>query len=554
MADADFIIVGAGSSGSALAYRLSESGKHSILVLEYGGSDAGPLINMPAALSYPMNLKLYDWGYKTEPEPYLNGREIAAPRGKVIGGSSSINGMVYVRGHARDFDSWSQLGATGWSFSDVLPYFKRLENWHSCESNANPKWRGSDGPLHITRVANRNPLHEAFERAGQQAGFELTNDYNGQKQEGFGPMEQTIWRGKRWSAASAYLKPALKRHNVRMIRCQALRIEFDGKTAVGVDVLIKNKRQILKANSEIIISASAFNSPKLLLLSGIGPADELNNLNINVIADRPGVGQNLQDHPEVSIQQQCLQPITLYKHNNLFGKLVAGIQWSLFRSGVGASNHFESCSFIRSSPGVEYPDIQMHFLPIAIRYDGKSGATGHGYQIHIGPMRCASRGCVTLQSNDPLVPPRILFNYMKEAQDLINFRKCIHLAREIFAQPAFDPYRGIEIQPGTNVQSDDELDDFIRNNIESAYHPVGTCRMGDSSDKFAVVDPDCKVIGVNKLRVIDSSIFPQLTYGNTNGPSIMVGEKAADHILGKKLPVDETSQIWINPRWEVSDR
>ena len=551
---ADYVIIGSGSSGSALTYRLAQNSDDRIIVLEFGGSDFGPFINMPAALSYPMNMKRYDWGYFTEPEPHLDGRQIAAPRGKVIGGSSSINGMVYVRGHARDFDNWAQLGASGWSYRDVVPYFRRMENWHDCGSGGDPEIRGNDGPLHVTRGERKNPLIEAFELAGVQAGYQTTEDYNGFKQEGFGPMEQTIWKGKRWSAASAYLKPALQRSNVEMIRCLARRIIFEGRKAVGVEIEIGQRTEVIRANKEIIVSASAFNSPKLLMLSGIGPAEELTELGIEVLVDRPGVGSNLMDHPEVYIQQACKQDVSLFKYWNWSAKLIAGVQWTLFRTGVGTSNHFESCAFIRSSPGVEYPDIQIHFLPIAIRYDGQAVSEGHGYQMHIGPMRCSSRGKVSLGDSNPNTPPRIQFNYLAEQKDIRDFRKCVAVAREIFAQPAFDPYRGKEIQPGENVIADDEIDQFVREHLESAYHPSGTCRMGSANDKLAVVDPQCKVIGVDNLRVIDSSIFPQLTYGNTNGPSIMVGEKGADFILGKTLPPDENAEVWINPNWETSDR
>ena len=442
MVEADFVIIGSGSAGSALAYRLSEDQRNSVIVLEYGGSDFGPLINMPAALSYPMNMSLYDWGYRTEPEVHLGNRRLAAPRGKVVGGSSSINGMVYVRGHARDFDNWVQLGAAGWSYADVLPYFIRMENWHGGGPDAETGWRGTDGPLHVSRGGRTNPLIAAFEEAGRQAGFEFTSDYNGRKQEGFGAMEQTIWRGRRWSVASAYLKPALKRTNVRLIRCHARRIRIADGRAVGVEISRRGKRSIIGARREVVVAASAFNSPKLLMLSGIGHADHLVEHGIPVVADRPGVGSNLMDHPEVYVQQVCTQPVSLYRHWNWPAKMLAGARWMLFRSGVGASNQFESCAFIRSAAGVEYPDIQIHFLPIAIRYDGQAAEQGHGYQLHIGPMRCASRGEVRLRSSDPDEPPVICFNYMSEPQDWVVFRRCIHLAREILAQPAFDPYRG----------------------------------------------------------------------------------------------------------------
>ncbi|ORE93205.1 choline dehydrogenase [Stappia sp. 22II-S9-Z10] len=552
--DADFVIVGSGSAGSALAARLSEDGAHSVAVVEYGGTDAGPLIQMPAALSYPMNMARYDWGFASEPEPHLGGRRLATPRGKVIGGSSSINGMVYVRGHAADFDAWADMGAAGWAYADVLPYFKRMENWHEGGHGGDPAWRGTDGPLHVTRGPRTNPLFGAFVEAGRQAGFELTADYNGEKQEGFGPMEQTVWKGRRWSTANAYLKPALKRPNLTLIRGLARRIVIKDGRATGVEVERGGRVSVVRARREVVLAASSINSPKLLMLSGIGPAAHLAEHGIPVVADRRGVGANLQDHLEVYVQQASTQPITLYKHWNLFGKAWAGAQWLFFKTGLGASNQFESAAFVRSAAGVRYPDIQFHFLPMAVRYDGKAAAEGHGFQAHVGPMRSPSRGAVTLKSADPHEVPRIVFNYMSREEDWRDFRACVRIAREIFAQPAFDPYRGKEIQPGDAVRSDDEIDGFIRAHAESAFHPCGTCRMGRADDPGAVVDPECRVIGVDALRVVDSSIFPQITNGNINAPSIMVGEKAADHILGRTplAPVDAAP--WINPRWETSDR
>ena len=552
--EADFVIVGSGSSGSALASRLSEDGKNSVLVLEYGGTDTSPLIQMPGALSFPMNMPRYDWGYFSEPEPHLGGRKLACPRGKVIGGSSSINGMVYVRGHAGDYDNWSDTGAEGWSYADVLPYFLRMENWHDSGQGGDPEWRGKNGPLHITRGKRDIPLHKAFVDAGIQAGFELTKDYNGEQQEGFSPMEQTVWKGQRWSAANAYLKPALKRSNLDLHNCLARRIIMDGKRAVGVEVQRGSDVYIVHARREVIIAASAINSPKLLMLSGIGPAAHIKETGINVIADRPGVGQNLQDHLELYIQQACTQPITLFKYWNLFGKMRVGIEWLLNKSGPGASNAFETCAFLRSKPGVSYPDIQYHFLPIAVRYDGQAAAEGHGFQAHVGPMRSASRGSIRLNSSNPEDKPKIVFNYMSQPQDWEDFRHCIRLTRSIFGQPAFDPFRGKEIQPGIDVQSDEEFDTFISEHVESAYHPCGTCKIGRPDDPMAVVDPECRVIGVDSLRVVDSSIFPRIPNGNLNGPSIMVGEKGADHILGRApLPKDNRAP-WINPRWKTSDR
>ena len=557
---ADFVIIGSGSAGSAMAYRLSEDGQHSVLVLEFGGTDAGPLIQMPGALSFPMNMPRYDWGFQTEPEPHLGGRRLVTPRGKVIGGSSSINGMVYVRGHARDYEHWADSGAQGWRYADVLPYFKRMENWDAGgpfpdAGLGDASWRGTEGPLHVSRGKRDNPLHAAFVTAGQQAGYQLTDDYNGEKQEGFGPMEQTVHNGQRWSAANAYLKPALKRPNCNMISCLARRVLFDeNKRAVGVEIERGGKIEVVKANREVILAASSINSPKILMLSGVGPAQHLAEHGIEVRADRAGVGQNLQDHLELYIQQACIQPITLFKYWNMLGKAWVGLQWLLTRAGPGGSNQFESAAFLRSQAGVDYPDIQYHFLPIAVRYDGQAASEGHGYQAHVGPMRSPSRGEITLRSSDPGTPPKIQFNYMSTEQDWVDFRRCIRITREIFAQEAFDPFRGMEIQPGEAMQSDDQLDDFIREHVESAYHPCGTCKMGAADDPMAVVDPHCRVIGVEGLRLADSSIFPRITNGNLNGPSIMTGEKASDHILGRRPLPPSNAQPWINPNWETSDR
>jgi choline dehydrogenase len=533
---ADYVIVGSGSAGSALAYRLSADGQHTVLVIEAGGSDIGPFIQMPAALSYPMNMARYDWGFQTLPEPGLGGRVLATPRGRVVGGSSSINGMVYVRGHDSDFDHWAEQGAKGWSAADVRPYFRRMEQWHGESEVADPAsraLRGDNGPLHVTRGRRENPLYGAFIRAGLEAGYPLTDDYNGTRQEGFGALEMTVWQGRRWSTANAYLRPALRRGNVRLLSALARRVVFDGIKAIGVEVRIGGRIVLVRANREVILAASSINSPKMLLASGIGHAAELQALGVPVVADRPGVGRNLQDHLEVYVQAKSLQPITLYKHWNLFSKGWIGASWLFLKRGLGTTNHFEAGAFLRSQPSIAYPDIQFHFIPFAVRYDGKAAAGGHGFQIHTGPMRSKSRGSIRLASPDPEAKPLIAFNYMSHADDFPEFRAAIRSAVTVMHQPAMRPYTGEMIQPLASQMEDAALDDFIREHAESAYHPCGSCRMGAPDDRNAVVDPQLRVIGVSGLRVADSSVFPRVTYGNLNAPSIMTGEKAADHVLGK---------------------
>ncbi len=525
---ADYVIVGAGSAGSVLADRLSADGRFSVAVVEYGGTDAGPFIQMPAALSYPMNMRCYDWGYRTEPEPNLDGRSLAAPRGKVLGGSSSINGMVYVRGHPRDFDTWERLGATGWAARHVQPYFRRLEH----VVGGGDAFRGRDGPMRIRRPEPSHLLDEAFIAAAEQAGYRRSTDYNGGGQEGFGPLEQTINSGLRWSAARAYLRSALRRENVRRYRGLVTRILWRGDTATGIEYLHRGRLRSLAARREVLLCGSAFNSPKLLMQSGVGPAEHLRKLGIPVQGDRRGVGRNLQDHLEIYLQMRSAQPITLRRYMNPFAKGLAAAQWLLTRTGVGASNHFETGGFVRVLPDSDYPDAQFHFLPLAIRYDGSQPEKSHGFQVHVGPTRSEARGSIWLDSADPLAPPRIRFNYLSGKHDREAFRACVRLSRRIFAQPAFEAFAAGEITPGVACSSDEDIDRFVAREVESAYHPCGSCRMGAADDPDAVVDPECRVIGTEGLRVVDSSIFPTITNGNINAPTLMVAEKAADHILG----------------------
>ena len=549
---ADYIIVGAGSAGCVLADRLSADGTHQVVLLEYGGSDRSIFIQMPAALAYPMNTKRWNWGYESEPEPHLNNRRLNCPRGKGLGGSSSINGLVYVRGNALDFERWKEdEGATGWGYADVLPYFKRAEG----RAEGGNEYRGGDGPLSTSYGPLDNPLHQAWLDAAQQAGYALTEDYNGYAQEGFGRMDMTVRDGTRCSAAKAYLYEARKRPNLKVIeKALVTRILFDGTRAIGVEYERAGQLHQLRAAREVILSGGPINSVQLLKLSGIGPADELQQHGIKVRADRPGVGANLQDHLEFYFQMACTQPITLYGKANLLGKAMVGAQWLFGRSGLGASNQFESCGFIRSRAGIKYPDIQYHFFPMAINYDGSSLATEHGFQAHVGPMRSKSRGTVTLKSADPHDKPKILFNYMSHPDDWAEMRACVRLTREIFQQPAFAPFRGREIQPGADIVTDAQIDAFIAEHVESALHPSCTCKMGSPRDPMAVVDPELRVIGVQGLRVVDSGVMPAITTGNLNAPTIMIGEKGADHILGKPMLAPSNAPFYVAPNWEVTQR
>ncbi|HBP93141.1 MAG TPA: choline dehydrogenase [Alcanivorax sp.] len=548
-AEFDYVIVGAGSAGAALAHRLSESGEHSVRVLEFGGSDNSIFIKMPTAFSIPMNMKRYDWGFHSEKEPGLKGRSLHQARGKVLGGSSSINGLVYVRGCAGDFEEWQELGASGWGYQDVLPYFKRGED---CVYGGDA-YRGDQGGLTTCNGNNmKNPLYRAFIKAGEQAGYGYTEDYNGYRQEGFGRMDMTVRDGVRCSTAMAYLKPAMNRPNLD-IQTHALttRVIMDGKTAVGVEYRQGGKTLKVRARKEVILSASSFNSPKLLMLSGIGPADHLKEHGIEVVHDLPGVGQNLQDHLEVWVQQECTQKITLNSWLGPLAKAWIGANWLFLKRGLGTSNQFESNGYIRSRAGMKYPDIQFHFLAGAIAYDGSSAFKGHGFQVHLGANKPKSRGWVKLKSADPEAPPEIVFNYFAEEEDKEAFRAGLRWTREIFAQPALDEYRGKEVSPGPDVQTDAQIDQWLAETAETAYHPAGSCRMG--TDAMAVVDPECRVHGVRNLRVVDSSIMPTVTNGNLNAPTIMIGEKAADHILGR-TPLRSDAPSFAPDDWQNSQR
>ncbi|HZT02597.1 MAG TPA: choline dehydrogenase [Steroidobacteraceae bacterium] len=547
----DYVIVGAGSAGCVLADRLTESGEHSVLLLEYGGSDRSVYIQMPAALSIPMNMPRYNWFFHTEPEPNLGGRRLHTPRGKVLGGSSSINGLVYVRGNPLDFERWASEGASGWAYRDVLPYFKRSER----REKGGDTYRGGGGPVHTRYGPLDNPLNRVWLEAGRQAGYPFTQDMNGFQQEGFGLMDMTVDGGRRSSAANAYLRPAMRRRNLAVrTHSLATRVLFEGRRAVGVAYRRGNEAHVVRARREVMVSAGPIQSPKLLKLSGVGPAQELAQHGIGVIHDLPGVGENLQDHLEFYFQMACTQPVTLYSQTTAFRRALIGVRWLLTKDGLGASNHFETGGFIRSRPGVRYPNIQYHFLPMAVSYDGSSLAQEHGFQAHVGPMRSQSKGWVRLASADPNEKPKVFFDYLSRPQDWEEMRACVRLTREIFAQPAFAPYRGREIQPGPGVQSDAQIDEFVRSHVESAYHPSCSCRMGSPDDPQAVVDRETRVIGLTGLRVVDSSIMPSITTGNLNAPTLMLAEKAADHIRGKPLLPPEDAPYYIAPNWETSQR
>ena len=546
----DYIIVGAGSAGCVLANRLSEDSSNKVLLLETGGSDKSIFIKMPTALSIPMNTDKFAWQFHTQPEPHLDNREMHCPRGKVLGGSSSINGMVYVRGHAKDFDEWQQHGANGWDYQACLPYFKKAESFYLGE-NAH---RGGKGPLGVNNGNNmENPLYTAFIEAGAEAGYSTTNDYNSAQQEGFGPMHMTVKNGVRSSASREYLDPIKHRSNLTIVTgALAQRVILDGKKATGVEYKLTGAVKTAQASKEVILSAGSIGSPHLLQLSGIGDTQILEKAGVEVKHHLPGVGQNLQDHLEFYFQYKCKQPITLNGKLGLFSKGLIGAKWLLTRKGLGSTNHFESCAFIRSKPGVEWPDIQYHFLPAAMRYDGRSAFAGHGFQVHVGHNKPKSRGSVTIASADPTQPPKIVFNYLEHQDDIEGFRACVRLTREIIEQPAFDNFRGEEIQPGQQVQTDEQIDAFVRQAVESAYHPSCSCKMGE--DAMAVVNSNTQVHGMQSLRVVDSSIFPTIPNGNLNAPTIMVAEKAADIILGNN-PLAHTGVDVVNATdWQTTQR
>ena len=536
----DYVIVGGGSAGCALANRLSADPNNSVLVLEAGRPDYwfDVFIHMPAALMFPIGSKFYDWMYSSQPEPHMNGRRVTHGRGKILGGSSSINGMIFQRGNPLDFERWgADAGMSSWDYAHCLPYFKRMENCLAADSK--DEFRGKTGPLRLERGQVKNPLFGAFFSAVKQAGHPITQDVNGYQQEGFAAFDRNVKRGRRFSAARAYLHPVKRRRNLT-VQCRALATKLitDGKTVVGVEYSLPFGRNKSVRAKEVILCGGAFNSPQLLQVSGIGNETDLRSVGITPIHHLPGVGENLQDHLEVYVQQSCTQPVSLNPTMKFWKRPFIGFAW-LFRKGPGASNHFEAGGFIRSNDEVKYPNLMFHFLPIAVRYDGTAPAGGHGYQVHIGPMYSNSRGSLKVVSADVRDKPAFTFNYLSTFEDKREWVEAISAARKILGQSAFDPYNGGEISPGPQVATDEQILDWVRKDGETAYHPSCTCKMG--TDAMSVVDPaSMRVHGMAGLRVVDASVMPYVTNGNIYAPVMMVAEKAADLILGK-TPLDPES-------------
>jgi choline dehydrogenase len=547
----DFIIVGGGSAGCALANRLSADPGTKVLVLEAGRPDYrwDVFIHMPAALTFPIGSRFYDWKYESEPEPFMNGRRIYHARGKVLGGSSSINGMIFQRGNPLDYQRWgADPGMAGWDYAHCLPYFKRME---TCLAGGD-EYRGTEGPLLLERGPATNPLFGAFFEAVQQAGYALTEDVNGYRQEGFAAFDRTIYRGRRLSAARAYLHPVMRRPNLS-VHCRAFvtKINFDGTRATGVSYRLGGETFTARS-AQVILCGGAINSPQLLQLSGVGPAGLLREHGIDVVADLPGVGENLQDHLEVYVQHACKQPVSVAPALKLRARPMVGARWLLRRSGPGATNHFEGGGFARSNDEVAYPNLMFHFLPIAIRYDGSAPAGGHGYQVHIGPMYSDARGSVKITSADPVAKPALRFNYLSTDTDRREWVEAIGVARDILAQPALDPFNDGELSPGPSVRTPEQVLDWVRRDAETALHPSCTCAMGIGPQ--SVVDPATMAVhGLDGLKVVDASVLPYVTNGNIYAPVMMVAEKAADLILGNQpLPPEQVEFYRHQPAAEPS--
>ena len=548
----EYIIVGAGSAGCVLANRLTEDGRHRVLLIEAGPKNNALSLKIPAAVLKNLKSTKYNWAYQGEPEPELGGRVITHDRGKTLGGSSSINGLCFIRGHALDFEGWRQSGCEGWGYADVLPYFKRLENYSGGES----EYRGGDGPLVVHRPKPQNPLYKAFIEAGRDAGYQTTDDICGYRQEGFGVFDMSTENGERNSTAKAYLDPARRRQNLTvMTDKQVQKIFFNGNEATGISYKTVNG-DIIKVDAlkEVILSAGAVGSPQLLMLSGVGPASHLKDHGITIVADMPGVGQNLNDHPDFVLKYKCLKPVSIWPQTRLVRRTFAGIRWLLRRDGICASNQFEAVACVRSAAGVEYPDIQLTISPAAVDDQTWEPLPEHAFQIHVGLMRGFSRGNITLRNSDPASPPRILANYLKDPRDRDLLRKGIRIVREIASQPAFRPFCGEEIYPGVASQTDEDLDGCIKEKLNTQWHLSGTARMGTRNNREAVVDAHGKVHGLSKIRIVDASIMPAATNGNTNSPTIMIAEKLSDSILGKYPLARIELPVWQNKDYETCQR
>jgi choline dehydrogenase len=547
----DYIIVGAGSAGCVLAARLTENAQIRVLLIEAGPKDSSWRIDMPSAVGSLLSSDRFNWNYVSDAEPYLDGRRLTHPRGRVLGGSSSINGMVYIRGHAGDYDGWAESGLSGWGYADVLPYFKRAEqHLHGADP-----YHGGSGPLAVFAPnLKASPLASAFVQAAAQAGYGLSDDPNGERQEGFGRVDRTTRNGRRCSAARAYLAPALRRANLKILTGALVhRIVLRGDRAVGIEFAQGGRATTAYADRDVILSAGAINSPQLLQLSGIGAAAQLAAAGVETRVELPAVGANLNDHPDLVIQHRCLQPVSIFGANRGIGKILTGLRWFAGLGGLAGSNHFEAGGFLRSRAGIRHPDLQLTFMPLAIKPGTVKDVGMHSFQVHIDLMRPKSLGRVTLRSADPAAAPSICFNYLADRQDREDLRTAVRLTREILAQPALSPYRGEELNPGAAIQGDAEIDAWVRRSVETCYHPVGTCRMG-LDPRSSVVDPQCRVHGVANLRVIDASIMPAIVSGNTNAPTIMIAEKMSDVLRGSLSLPREQPPVWTHPHWATSQR
>ena len=548
----DYIIVGAGSAGCVLAARLTEDPACRVLLLEAGPRDNSWQIDMPSGLGHLLSSTRFNWAYVSDPEPYLDNRRLTHPRGRVLGGSSSINGMVYVRGHARDYDNWGQSGFKGWSYAGVLPYFKRAET----RQGGGDDYHGSGGPLYVSRPNLCGaPLANAFIAAGIEAGYPFTSDVNGFQQEGFGPIDRTTRDGKRWSVVRGYLPEASLRPNLTVkTGALALGIQLQAGRACGADYAIGHQTHYAAATREVILCGGAINSPQLLQLSGIGAPDHIASLGIKVRHELPGVGENLNDHPDIVIQNRCTQKVTLFSATQAPRKWLTGLRWFMDHGGAASSNHFEAGAFIRSRAGIEHPDLQLTFMPLAVMPGSVHSVPEHAFQVHIDLMRPKSLGAVKVRSADPKAPPSICFNYLKHPADRADMRAGVRLTREVLAQKAMKPFLGEELFPGVGIQSDDAIDAWVRRATETCYHPVGTCKMGKAEEKLAVVDGELRVHGIEGLRVVDASIMPSIVSGNTNAPTIMIAEKAADMIRGLAPLERSNAPVWVNRNWEHEQR